>query len=80
MCARACYVVPIMSQINFSHFCYTVSTRYSVILSSHVLLLSFFLILEQKLSVHFFSYKTIMCFLWMLHFVIVREEEHSQRV
>jgi len=80
MCTRACYVVPILSQINSSHFCHAVSIRYIVILSCHLQLLSFLLILEQKLSVCFFYYKSIMCFLWMLHFVIVREEERSQRV
>jgi len=80
ICTRACYVVPILSQINSFYFCHAVSTRYIVILSSHLQLLSFLLILEQKLSVHFFYYKTIICFLWMLHFVIVREEESNQRV
>ena len=62
MCTRACYVVPILSQINSSHFCHTVSSRYIVILSSHLQLLSFLLFLEQKLSVLFFYYKTIMRF------------------
>jgi len=79
MCTRACYIVPILSQINSAHFCHAVSTRYIVILSSYLQLLSFFLILEQKLSVHFVYYKTIMCFLWVLHLVILREEDRSLR-
>lgn len=81
MCARTCYVVPVLSQINYAYFCHAVSKRYIVILSSHLQLLSFLLILEQKLSVHFFYYETIMCvFCECYTFVIVREEEHGLRV